>query len=387
MVERLTPDMLPEVVGRVWDLRAVGATREEIGAAVGWSRAAVQREITERRGIRPQWRKGVPVRSLSFLERERIMVLRASGVGVRQIGRELGRAASTISRELKRGASAHGEYRMSMGQHVAFLRSRRPKAAKLQTNQRLRDHVQAALKAKLSPEQVSGRLLIDFPDDSEMRVSHETIYQSVYLLARGGLKRDLEITVRTGRTVRKPDRRAGVRRPTIKDMVMIADRPAEVADRTVPGHWEGDLIVGSSNRSAIGTVVERTTGFLMLIHMPADKPRVDAIRDGLIEQLRDLPDYLRRSLTWDQGVEMIHHKQVSVAADIDIYFCDPHTPWQRPTNENTNGLLRQYFPKGTDLSGYSPLDLASVAWEMNDRPRKRLGFMKPAEMIEQLLLR
>jgi IS30 family transposase len=377
--------MLGGVVERLWDLRKQGLTAERIGADIGWSVSAVREHIREHGGVRPRWGRGLRGRSLAFEERVEIHALRRAGVGVRQIARELDRSASTISRELAKN-TVDGRYRATTAHARAFQNARRPKPSKLATNPELRGFVQRELELKRSPEQISGRLRREFPERPEMRVSAETIYQSVYLLARGGLKRELEKKLRTGRVVRRYRRRDDERRGRIQDMTLIAERPAEAADRAIPGHWEGDLIVGKDGRSAIGTVVERHSGYLLLIHLDPGKNRVDAVRDALIGKLADLPDKIRRTLTWDQGTEMHKHKEVSVAADIDIYFCDPHSPWQRPTNENTNGLLRQYFPKGTDLAVFSQEDLDYVEWEMNDRPRKRLQFAKPAEVIEQVLL-
>jgi IS30 family transposase len=255
------------------------------------------------------------------------------------------------------------------------------------TNEKLREKVQDGLQARSSPQQIAGRLRKDYPDDPEMWVSHESIYQSLYVESRGGLKRELAKNLRTGRTLRKPQRRPDERRGRIQDMVMIADRPAEVEDRAVPGHWEGDLILGKDGKSSIATVVERTTGFLMLIHIQHGVNRVEAVRNGLIAKMGALPDHLRQSLTWDQGTEMRRHKEVKIAADIDIYFCDPHSPWQRGSNENMNGLLRQYFPKGTDLSVHSQTDLDYVAHQINDRPRQRFDYCTPNEMIRTFLLR
>jgi IS30 family transposase len=299
----------------------------------------------------------------------------------------LGRSPSTISRELRRNADAAYYYRATTAHARAHARAARPKIAKLKSNERLRTEVEKRLGKKDSPVQIAGRLRLDYPNDPEMWVSHETIYQSLYIESRGGLKRELARNLRTGRTLRKPQRRPDERRGRIQDMVMIADRPAEVEDRAVPGNWEGDLIVGKDGKSAIGTVVERTTGFLMLIHIPSGQNRAEALRDGLIRKMGPLPDELRLSLTWDQGTEMRRHKDVRIAADIDIYFCDPHSPWQRGSNENINGLLRQYFPKGTGLSVYSQTDLDYVAHELNERPRQRFAFRTPNEMIKTFLLR
>lgn len=383
--------MLPDVINRIWDLRAAGLVIEEIAREVGWSASAVRLHVKEQGGIRPRVRARAG--SLTLEERIEIQALWTAKAGIREIARELNRSPSTISREIKRNgylpasAAIRYQYRATTGQARAYARARRPKPSKLAQQPELRSYVQAQLDLRRSPEQIVGRLRCDFPDRPEMRVSHETIYQSIYLLARGGLKRDLIVQLRTGRKARRPQRVANERRGRIPNMINIAERPAEAEDRSVPGHWEGDLIIGKDGKSAIGTVVERHSNYLFLIWMDPAKDRVEALTDGLIAKMKDLPDSLRRSVTWDQGNEMSRHEQISMDADIDVFFCDPHSPWQRPTNENTNGLLRQYFPKGTDLSVYSQEDLDYVEWEMNDRPRKRLAFAKPAEVIEDVLLR
>jgi len=378
--------LVAEVVQKFWQQVADGASYSDAGALVGWSVTTVRNELRFTGGIRPRRGRAGAGRSLSFDEREKISLLRGKE-SVREIARQLGRSPSTISRELRRNADAVYYYRASTAHARAHARASRPKIAKLVGNEKLRKEVQTRLKARSSPQQIAGRLLRDFPKNPEMWVSHETIYQSLYLESRGGLKRELGKNLRTGRTLRKAQRRPGERRGRIQDMVMIADRPAEVEDRAVPGHWEGDLILGKDGKSCIGTVVERTTGFLMLIHVPAGANRVEAVRDGLIRKMGALPDELRQSLTWDQGTEMHRHKEVRIAADIDIYFCDPHSPWQRGSNENMNGLLRQYFPKGTDLSVHSQTDLDYVAHQVNDRPRQRFDFCTPNEMIRTFLLR
>jgi IS30 family transposase len=244
--------------------------------------------------------------------------------------------------------------------------------------------VEQDLCKKYSPEQICGRLKRDFPDDPEMHVCHETIYRALYLQGRGTLRRELTKCLRTGRALRHPGRVTGQRKNRIPNMINIAERPAEAADRAVPGHWEGDLIMGSNCRSAIGTLVERSTNYTMLLHLP-DGYQPEQVRDALAAKIQTLPQVLRASLAWDQGPEMRDWEQVKIATDIDIYFCDPHSPWQRPVNENTNGLLRQYFPKGTDLSVHSQADLDWVAAELNDRPRKRLDYRKPIEVIGPLL--
>ena len=253
------------------------------------------------------------------------------------------------------------------------------------TNQELRQTVENGLQKRWSPEEISHRLVKDFPDDESMRVSHETIYQALYFQARGGLKKEVAQALRTGRTRRKPHRVAGERYQRFVDpMVMISERPATIGDRAVPGHWEGDLIMGQANKTAIATLVERATRYTMLVHLPYGHD-AEAVRDGLIATIATLPTHLRGSLTWDQGSEMARHKQFSMATDMQVYFCDPASPWQRGTNENTNGLLRQYFPKGTDLSVYGPEDLEHVSQQLNGRPRKTLGWDTPAERLRDLL--
>jgi IS30 family transposase len=324
---------------------------------------------------------------LTVLEREEIACLRAAGQGVRVIARTLGRSPSTVSRELGRNSLARrGRYRASSAQAAADARARRPKPVKLAMHQGLRREVQDRLDHHHSPEQIARRLVEDFPDDAEMRVSHETIYRSLYVQGRGALRRDLHQRLRTGRALRRPHRRSdqSQTRDRFAGMVNISERPPEVADRAVPGHWEGDLIVGKDSGSAIGTLVERTTRFVMLLHLPGDHG-ADAVAEAMITKMAQLPDLLRGSVTWDQGAEMANHASIAAALDLDIYFCDPHSPWQRGSNENTNGLLRQYFPKGTDLSFWGPGYLDYIATELNDRPRKTLNWKTPNEALTQLL--
>jgi len=269
-------------------------------------------------------------------------------------------------------------------QAQAEARAARPKTARLAGNDRLRERVQARLSERWSPEQIAVMLTAEFPDDGEMRVSHETIYQSIYVQGRGALRRELAVSLRTGRALRKPRRRADERRGRIPGMVLISERPAEVADRAVPGHWEGDLIMGARNASAIGTLVERSTRFVMLLHLPQGRDPA-AVADAMTEAMSALPGSLRRSLTWDQGKEMAFHARIAAAADLEIYFCDPHSPWQRGSNENTSGLLRQYFPKGSDLSVHDREELDRVAAQLNSRPRKTLGWKTPAQALEEVL--
>jgi IS30 family transposase len=384
-----------EVRLRFWLLlRDEWLTPTAAARSVGVSRATGYRWLAKAGGVIPAAvsRHGpssppVPVpRTLRLLpsEREDIACLKAARFSIREIARRIGRDPSTVSRELRREPVADGRYRASVAQADADRLARRPRPAKLATYLPLRVEVETRLQANHSPEQIARRLVEDFPDDPEMRVSHETIYQALYLQARGGLKRELTVHLRTGRSMRKPQRRSAERRGRIPNMVMISERPAEVADRAVPGHWEGDLILGAHGRSAIGTLVERKTRFVMLLHLP-DGHGALAVQEAMVAKMAELPELLRRTLTWDQGKEMANHVQIAAATGLEIYFCDPHAPWQRGTNENTNGLLRQYFPKGTDVSIYGPGFLDQVAAELNGRPRKTLNWKTPAEALDKLL--
>ena len=375
---------------RFWLLVREGWRLEDAAVSVGVSPKTGRRWFFEAGGMSPmELSAAASARYLCLAEREEIAVLRAQQVAVREIGRRLGRAASTISREIARNRRpAHPErYRASSAQARAEAQARRPKVAKLAANHRLREHVQDRLagRHRYSPEQIAHRLVLDFPDDEGMRISHEAIYQALYVQGRGALRRELTACLRTGRAVRRPRRRVDARRRRqIPPELMISQRPAEVADRAVPGHWEGDLIVGTRNGSAVGTLVERTTRFTMLLHLPGSHD-AETVRDAIAATILTLPAQLRRSLTWDQGIEMAQHAQLRIAADLDIYFCDPHSPWQRGTSENTNGLLRQYLPKGSDLSVHGPEDLAEIAHGLNGRPRKTLGWKTPAEALAELL--
>jgi IS30 family transposase len=327
-------------------------------------------------------------RYLSVGEREEIAVGRAAGQTMTAIAAALGRSCSTVSRELARNTSRGGWYRATVAQGRADDRARRPKPARLAVNAALRGEVAARLGRKWSPAQIAVTLKNDFPGQPEMQVSHETIYQALYVQGRGALRRELAACLRTGRARRRPRRQAAARRHRpgpFPGMVMISERPAEAADRAVPGHWEGDLIIGKNSGSAIGTLVERTTRYCLLLHLPGSHDAI-AVRDQMIPAIAALPAMLRRSMTWDQGSEMAQHAQITLATGLDIYFCDPHSPWQRGSNENTNGLLRQYFPKGTSLAGCTREHLDAVALELNDRPRKTLGWRSPAQALDQLLL-
>lgn len=383
---RFAARMVTEVVQSFWSAMQRGEFITDAAEQAGTYREMGARWLVAAGGVRPRRGRDLKGRCLSFGEREEIALGRARGESMRSIATRLGRSPSTISRELARNQDPQGRYRATTAHALAYGRASRPKPAKLVTNLALRERVEQDLEKKYSPEQIAGRLRVDFPDQPEMRVSTETIYQSLYVQSRGALRRELTTCLRTGRALRRPSRQSGQRKNRIPDMVNISQRPQEVTDRAVPGHWEGDLIIGKKNATAIGTLVERTTGYLMLVHLP-DGYTPELVRDALAEKIKLLPEALRGSLTWDQGTEMRDWKQVSVAADIAIYFCDPHSPWQRGTNENTNGLLRQYFPKGSDLSQHDAADLDWVAQQLNDRPRKRLGFRKPIEEIGPLLLR
>jgi transposase, IS30 family len=374
---------------RFWEQIRAGLSPAEAAVAVGVSVQGGRRWFVERGGVMPR----VPLPALkrprlTFEQREDISLLKAQGHSDAAIARAVGCHRSTIGRELRAGSTRfpgrRPRYRASVAQAAADQRARRWVPGKLALNTHLRAQVQAGLEEERSPEQICGRLKMDFPDDPEMRVSHKTIYKALYVQGRGELRRDLHKRLRTGRAVRKPHRAVGERRGRIPDMVNIAERTTEADDRAVPGHWEGDLIVGTASRSAIGTLVERATSFTMLLHLP-DGHGADAMAEAMTLAMSRLPQVLRKTLTWDQGSEMTNHVKIAKATGLDIYFCDPHSPWQRGINENTNGLLRQYFPKGTDLSVYQADYLEHVAMKLNNRPRKRLGFHTPAEALDKLL--
>ena len=405
---------LSSVVREFWCHLSDGCTAAEAGVAVGVSEHTGISWFRDAAGVKPRLVKpktsGTRPR-LTLADRIQI----ECGVKIKEsmnsIGQRLGRPASTILREIdnnglhhvdhperksgyrrkeafgarQSGRSATVRYCALTAQAYSDRRARRPKSGKLALSERLHDEVQTRLLDEHSPEQIAQRLLMDFPDDAEMRVSHETIYRSIYVQGKGNLRRELHTCLRTGRALRKPQRRPGERRGRIRDMVNISERPPEVADRALPGHWEGDLILGSTaSASAIGTLVERTTRFVMLLHLPEDHTAL-AVQEAIVTKMAQLPAILRKTLTWDQGSEMANHVAIAAAAELDIYFCDPHSPWQRGTNENTNGLLRQYFAKGTDLSIFPADYLDYVATKLNTRPRKTLGWKTPAEALDELL--
>jgi len=440
----------PPVAGReeqrrFWMGIATGLSSEDAAIGAGVPQAVGTRWFRKAGGMPPTMfgRSAKPLsgRHLLLAEREELAILRAQGTGIREIARRVGRSASTISRgrthvsDRRNAATRSGglEYRATVAQWHAERAARRPKSAKLAANAALRTYVQDRLSGMVaalggaavagptvpwkgrrhgprqdrrwakawSPQQIAHRLRLDFPGDATMRISHEGIYQSLYVQGRGALGRELTACLRTGRALRVPRERSRRRgKSFIVPEVMIGERPAEVADRAVPGHWEGDLILGLGG-SAIGTLVERTTRFTMLLHLPPMDghgcgPRAkngpalaghgaEAVRDAIAREITTLPEQLRRSLTWDQGAEMSQHAQLRIDTGLPVYFCDPRSPWQRGTNENTNGLLRQYFPKGTDLGAHGAEDLKAVAATLNGRPRKTLGWKTPAEAVDELL--
>lgn len=431
------PSHRREVERQFWQQIATGITSEKAAEAVGASQPVGARWFRHRGGMPLFMSTPVSERYLSFAEREEIALLRAQDIGVREIARRLGRSPSTVSRELTRNAATRGgklDYRASVAQWKAELVAKRPKPAKLVTNPRLRQYVQDHLEGKIhdakgrevagprqalfigrnkphradrkwvqgwSPEQIAHRLRVDFPDDPAMRISHEAIYQALYIQGRGALKRELVSYLRTGRALRLPRARAQAQAwAHVSEEVMISSRPAEVDDRAVPGHWEGDLIIGL-DRSAIGTLVERSTRFTMLVHLPREAgygltPRTKngpalagygavTMADALKKTVTTLPAQLCRSLTWDRGKELSDHARFTIESGVKVFFADPHSPWQRGTNENTNGLLRQYFPKGTDLSRWDARELQAVANTLNNRPRKTLDWRTPAEALNDYL--
>ena len=389
MAENGRPGLPRRLEREFWCRVGQGLSTADAAAAAGVSQKSGGRWFRKGGGM-PTIDLAEPSgRYLGFAEREDIALRIAEGISMRQIARELGRSPSTISRELRRNSPAHSKrhYRASKAQVRADDRARRPKIGKLMAHPPLRDYVTMKLSgpSRWSPEQISARLALDWPDDERMRVSHESIYQALYVQGRGELRRELTRCLRTGRALRKPARRVDARiSRRIPNMVMISERPKEADDRAVPGHWEGDLIIGSAAASQIGTLVERTTRFTMLCHLPEGRTAQET-NAAIITSMSRLPAELRRTLTWDQGRELTNHADLAVAADLDVFFCDPHSPWQRGTNENTNGLLRQYFRKGSDLSEHSADHLDSVASALNGRPRKTLGWKTPAEALTQLL--
>ncbi len=366
----------------IWDRFEAGESQRSISRRLGRSPSSIRSHLLGS-GFRrplpgPEW----SALRLSLTEREEISRGLATGESLRGIAAQLGRAASTVSREVASNGGRH-KYRATTAHRTSRHRARRPKPAKLASNHQLRTVVEAKLELWWSPRQISDWLVEAYPDIEEMRVSHETIYQSLFIQGKGSLRKELWRCLRTGRATRRAQGRAKSTKGQIRDMVMISERPAEVEDRAVPGHWEGDLLMGK-RQTAIGTLVERWSRYVMLFGLPEGNS-AEAVRDALTATVQRLPDHLWQSLTWDQGKEMAQHVQFSVDTGVDVYFCDPKSPWQRGTNENTNGLLRQYFPKGTDMSRLTQEDLDQAAYSLNTRPRQTLGGMTPSDKLAETL--
>src|SRR5437879_2436439 len=384
-----------ELQRQFWLLVRAGLAKKRAAVALGLNEDTGRDWFRQAGGVIPAYVTAPSSgRCLSFAEREEIFAGIERDESIRLIAKRLGRAPSTVLRELRRNMRQPyragrrpgvqpWDYRPSRAQRRAERLAARPKPAKLAHHPRLRALVQAKLRERFSPEQVAAHLRRQFPDQPEMWVSPETIYQAIYVQGRGELRRELAACLRTGRALRRTHRPSQARRARIPGMVNISERPPEVEDRAVPGHWEGDLILGRRNQSAIGTLVERSTRFVMLLHLPQGHGPVE-VQEAMIAATQRLPQLIWKSVTWDQGMEMRNHVDITLATGLDIYFCDPAKPWQRGSNENTNGLLRQYFPKGTDLSQHGPNYLEFVAAQMNDRPRKTLGWRHPAEALGRL---
>ena len=366
----------------IWDRFEAGESLRSISRQLGRPPSTIRTHVVSGRFRRPLPAVEWSPRRLSLGEREEISRGLAADESLRCIARRLGRAASTVSREVA-GNGGRVRYRAAQAHQTSRHRAQRPKPAKLASNHRLRTVVEDKLERWWSPLQISRWLLEQYPDDEEMRVSHETIYQSLFIQGKGALRKELWRCLRTGRAVRRPQGRPKSTKGQIRDMVMISERPAEVEDRAVPGHWEGDLLMGK-RQTAIGTLVERWSRYVMLFALP-DGNTAEAVRDALTATVQRLPEHLWQSLTWDQGKEMAQHAQFSVDTGIEVFFCDPNSPWQRGTNENTNGLLRQYFPKGTDMSKLTQDDLDQAAYSLNTRPRQTLNWMTPSDKLAETL--
>jgi IS30 family transposase len=376
-----------ELQQRLWDAWCSGMNLREVGAWVGVDQVTVLNRLHEAGGIRPR-RRQTRAR-LSFEDRVHIEIGLKQHRSIRAIAADLDRHPSTISREVKNHPDARGRYLAKRAHAVAFQDARRPQESKIEANPALKAEILSGLGKKYSPEEIAGRLARDFPDEPAMNVHHETIYRWIYLQPRGELRKEITAALRSGRAIRRPHKHAPAAdgRGLLREAISISERPpVDQPDGTrIPGHWEGDLIIGKNSASAIGTVVERATGYLILLHLPNGRG-AEHVTAALTKRLIELPDDLRQSLTWDRGKELAQHAKVRIDAGIDVYFADPHSPWHRPSNENTNGLLRQYFPKGTDLLAHPAEHLAFVEHEMNDRPRKRLEYARPQELMSQLLL-
>ena len=375
----------PERVREVLDHLAAGMNPAQASRAAGVSLAFAYGLHHKMGGVYRPPGVTYSARYLDREERYELARLLEAGLSLRRVAARLGRSPSTVSRELDRNRDPRtGAYQPERAHRLAWERQRRPKPSKLSRNPALRAEVQQLLTRRYSPEQAGGRLRLLHPDDPAMRVSHETIYQSIYVYPRGGLKRELAASLRSGRDTR---RRRGRRetRGKIIGAVPIGARPPEAEGRLVPGHHEGDLVMGSAaSNSAVGTIVERMTGYLTLLHLP-DGHTADAVADAIIARMTVLPGWFARTLTWDRGTELARHARITAETGISVYFADPHAPWQRGSNENINGLLREYLPKGTDLSVYTPAQLQDIEDELNDRPRKRFGYHTPREELDRLL--
>ena len=366
----------------IWDRFEAGESLRSISRQLGRPPSTIRTHVVSARFRRPLPAVEWSPRRLSLVEREEISRGLAADESLRCIARRLGRAASTVSREVA-GNGGRVRYRAAQAHRASRHRARRPKPAKLATHQRLRTVVEEKLEGWWSPRQISRWLVEAYPLDEEMRVSHETIYQSLFIQGKGALRKELWRCLRTGRATRRPQGRPKSTKGQIRDMVMISERPAEVEDRAVPGHWEGDLLMGK-RQTAIGTLVERWSRYVMLFALPYGNS-AEAVRVALSATVQRLPEHLWESLTWDQGKEMAQHVQFSVDTGVEVFFCDPNSPWQRGTNENTNGLLRQYFPKGTDMSKLTQHDLDQAAYSLNTRPRQTLNWMTPSDKLAEAL--
>ena len=395
-----------EVRALFWEGIRAGLSPAQAAVAVGASRYAGNKWFRDAGGVKPTLAKAPakspaesPAKSpadpsvseavekrrmITLEERETIALMLAKNATLEAIAVALGRHRGTISKEIDRNSSAAGTYRALGAQRLAEQRAKRPKPAKLAQPGWLREFVIAKLIEDWSPRQIASVLAMEHPEDPAQRVSAETIYASIYVQARGALSKDLATHLRSGRAQRKPLNRPEERRGRLVETISISERPAEAEDRAVPGHWEGDLIMGRENGSAIGTLVERTTRFVLLIHLPGRHTAAE-FHDAIVPTLNALPMELKRSLTWDNGKEMAMHRQITMATGMQVYFADPRSPWQRGSNENTNGLLRQYFPKGVSLRQYTPADLAEASRKLNTRPRETLGWRTPAQALNELL--
>jgi IS30 family transposase len=376
--------LAPERVRAVLDCLAAGMSLSQSSRAAGVSLGFTHKLHHKMGGVYRPPGTAYSARYLDREERYEIARLREAGLSMRQVAARMGRSPSTVSRELARNAAPAGGYQPERAHRLAWERQRRPKCSRLAGNPVLAGRVQQMLNRRYSPQQASGRLQVDYPDDPAMRVSHETIYQSIYVYPRGQLRKELQACLRTGRDIRRPRGRREVRGQII-GAVPIGERPAEAEGRLVPGHHEGDLVMGSrASNSAVGTIVERKTGYLTLLHLPGGYG-ADAVADAIIERMTALPGWFARTLTWDRGRELLRHARITQATGVQVYFADPYSPWQRGSNENINGLLREYLPKGTDLSAYTAAQLQAIEDELNDRPRKRFGYHTPREQLAKLL--